>query len=77
MNETKNMSNAEKTFLAIGTGIIAASLAVCGPRKAKALLWVAAAEATVLGGKHLYNKYVDQVKKEDLGDEFVESKVVF
>lgn len=70
--------NPESIATAIGTGLIAGSLAVCGQRKAKALLWVGAAEATVLLLKHGYDKYVKNEKgdEEDIGEKFVENRVV-
>lgn len=78
MNEKKFNIDPETVFTTIGIGLIAGSLAVCGGRKAKALLWVGAAESTVLLMKHGYEKYVKKGEEnEDLGDQFVQSKVVY
>lgn len=57
--------------------LIASSLAICGPRKAKALLWVAAAEGTVLLMKYGYEQVTKKEEKEGMGDQFINSKVVW
>lgn len=79
MNEKKFNIDPETVFTTVGVGLIAGSLAVCGGRKAKALLWVGAAESAVLLMKHNYEKYVNKKGEngEDLGDQFVQSKVVY
>ena len=75
MNE-KKVINPENAIMAGGIGLIAGSLAVCGKRKAKALLWVAAAESAVLILKHGYDKYVKKGENQDIGEQFVENRVV-
>ena len=78
MNEKKINIDPETVFTTVGVGLIAGSLAVCGGRKAKALLWVGAAESAVLLMKHNYDKYIKKGENnEDLGDQFVQSKVVY